>query len=1140
MNIYKNQSEMEYKAGMHTDRAYPASAQNVYGKSSVEKHPSAKGTGSYGYNVDFSGGMPGNQAYGEHGKTAEDVMSQAAGTDVALQKDYMLVMASTMSEEDFAELSKEGYDPGQMEPKEMVTIVDEIKAKMAASGTVVTGYNDDLDRELLKEITGSEVQAQEILEAFRKYDIPATKENTEAAKAAIDMAQQLPEITEGMKKYLLENHLTPTIENLYKAAYSGSMDAGVQNRGYFAETTGGYYGRKADQVDVSELQDSMEKVIRDAGYEVTEETLQDAEWMVASGLPLTEESFARLEKINETDVKEAAMAVARALQDGRTAKAADLSSQESLLEQAVRINEEAAAISDQAVDRVVADGEKLDLAHLSEAEQTLQKEQVLQKEQALQGEQATHSGQELQAEQVLEDRINNPVAEGAVMARRQMEEVRLLMSVQVNYHLLKQGISIDTTELSTLVEELKQAEQEIQNVLFGRSDRVEDTAAGERNALLNETLGKVRAIPGMPASVLGELLKEHGTAFSKSVSVNMVYEAGVARQASYEAVSEKYETLMTAPRADYGDSIRKAFRNVDDILQDMNLETTESNRRAVRILGYNSMEITGENIQAVKTAYLSVSRVVEKMTPAAALELIREGSNPLHLSMEELESRLEKRESSPEEEMEKYSRYLYRLEQNHEITAEEKESYIGIYRLLHQIEKRDGAAIGSLLQQGAEINFKNLLTAVRSHNKGRMDVTVDDGFGALEERFGGYEYSISSAIETAYHSEEQQSGETFREQENAAGQKEESEYYRRLAGDIKSGLTPKGASEILEDSETGLEAFYDKQRASAMDMSGTDSGRKLIEAESSQEMEQADAGYRREQAAEIRAAAEVSEKAVSLLMEYDIPLTLDHLAAADSLLSERGNLAKQVKKQAQYLEEQAVFGRSVSGSVQDGEKSSAQGTAADSISSLLEKAMEDMQEHFTDRVSAQEVYGQLADRMEEVLSLSAERQTDRIDLKEIHLAWKQISVTRKLAGEENYEIPMEIGGSMTSVNVRFLHGDTHENHVTINMETETTGKISALFESVAGTSVDQDSASGVIAGYVICNRQEGLAALKEREGAFRDKMQEQGIAVSEIKFIYSEHADINNFAGKADEINRTGMSSAKLYETAKTFMKTFL
>ena len=48
------------------------------------------------------------------------------------------------------------------------------------------------------------------------------------------------------------------------------------------------------------------------------------------------------------------------------------------------------------------------------------------------------------------------------------------------------------------------------------------------------------------------------------------------------------------------------------------------------------------------------------------------------------------------------------------MTKEEKEAYIGIYRLLRQLEKTDGAAIGALLQQGAEPTLKNLLTAVRS------------------------------------------------------------------------------------------------------------------------------------------------------------------------------------------------------------------------------------------------------------------------------------------------------------------------------------------------------------------------------------------------------------------------------------------
>ena len=68
----------------------------------------------------------------------------------------------------------------------------------------------------------------------------------------------------------------------------------------------------------------------------------------------------------------------------------------------------------------------------------------------------------------------------------------------------------------------------------------------------------------------------------------------------------------------------------------------------------------------------------------------------------------------PDEEMEKYSRFLYKLEQERGITEEEKDAYIGIFRMLRQIEKTDGAVIGTLVNTGAELNFKNLLSAVRS------------------------------------------------------------------------------------------------------------------------------------------------------------------------------------------------------------------------------------------------------------------------------------------------------------------------------------------------------------------------------------------------------------------------------------------
>ena len=126
---------------------------------------------------------------------------------------------------------------------------------------------------------------------------------------------------------------------------------------------------------------------------------------------------------------------------------------------------------------------------------------------------------------------------------------------------------------------------------------------------------------------------------------------------------------------------------MDDILKDMDLEISDVNRRAVRILGYNRMEISEENIGAVKSADSSIQRVLGKMTPAAVIQMIREGKNPLSMDMQELETYLDNRERSPQEDMEKYSEYLYKLERNHSVTEQERDAYIGIYRLFRQLEK---------------------------------------------------------------------------------------------------------------------------------------------------------------------------------------------------------------------------------------------------------------------------------------------------------------------------------------------------------------------------------------------------------------------------------------------------------------------
>ena len=78
-----------------------------------------------------------------------------------------------------------------------------------------------------------------------------------------------------------------------------------------------------------------------------------------------------------------------------------------------------------------------------------------------------------------------------------------------------------------------------------------------------------------PAYVIGQMDADD--------SVQEIHDAGAQMQRAFAQANESYETLMTAPRSDMGDSIKKAFSNMDDILQDLQLDTSETNRRAVRI-----------------------------------------------------------------------------------------------------------------------------------------------------------------------------------------------------------------------------------------------------------------------------------------------------------------------------------------------------------------------------------------------------------------------------------------------------------------------------------------------------------------------------------------------------------------------------
>ena len=435
---------------------------------------------------------------------------------------------------------------------------------------------------------------------------------------------------------------------------------------YVAENS----GAKVQNNDVpQELQEQMDKVIADAGLTVNDENRQKAQWLVSADLALTTDTLQQLVELDGISYPVTedtfAQAVAAAIAEGKSPMYANLGRQDTIYEKA---------------DKMLQDW--------------------------------------------FSDAKWNATAEN-LAARKQLEEIRLRMTAEVNVKLLQSDFSIDTAPMEQLIAALRKAEAEVAGKYF----------PGESQAVMKyetytQAVQVASELPGLPAGVLGPYSLEQNAA---TETVSDFHKEGAAMQKAYEEAGERYETLMTAPRSDLGDSIRKAFSNVDDILTDMSLEKTSENQRAVRILAYNNMEITPENIEKVKEADRQVSAVVDRLTPKNVLQMIRDGVNPLEKTFDELESYFSQNPESYEEEVEDYSRFLYQLERKKDVTEEERKAYIGIYRMVHQVEREDGAAVGAVVNTGAELQFSTLLTAARSRRASHMDWKVSEDTGLTQE-----------------------------------------------------------------------------------------------------------------------------------------------------------------------------------------------------------------------------------------------------------------------------------------------------------------------------------------------------------------------------------------------------------------------
>lgn len=498
--------------------------------------------------------------------------------------------------------------------------------------------------------------------------------------------------------YLLKNQLPLNRENLYKAHFSGQ-----------------HVVEPSEQTLPDGMEEQLKKVILQAGIPVDDVSMNGAKQMLLEDIPVTTDTMRQYMQLREYE--------GRDISEIAPADVQVQSEQETLFQQARELCQMVWSIDAETIAGMVQENQPISIA----SAYAYQMKRI-----------ATGDWKE---ESEAFDIAAHPATEQelrAITAMRQMEEIRLSMTEQAAGRMLKADINIDTRELSQVVAELRTVERQLTRELFARKN----VAFTDENVnIYREMQQSLRTIGEAPAERLGRLLKTDVSFTTRNVAevVGRVETgesaealSGMRIQREFAQAERSYEAVGTAPRADMGDSIRKAFGNIEELLQEMDLPVTEEHVRAVRILGYNSIAITEDSVQQVMEYDRQVNDLMDACYPEAVLGMIRDGINPLDMPIEELNATLrQKQYHAGVTEAENFATYLRDMEKQGDLSAEERESYIGIYRMLNKLAKSGDREAGYLFANGSRLTVRNLLTAMRSRKAAGLDVAVDDSFGML-------------------------------------------------------------------------------------------------------------------------------------------------------------------------------------------------------------------------------------------------------------------------------------------------------------------------------------------------------------------------------------------------------------------------
>ncbi len=1002
--------------------------------------------------------------------------------DKDLGADGKVNSASNLSQRNYDAMKELGFDAKDMDEKEFVDIADKIRIAMAKGGADISMMGDVSSAAI--EQSGSYTSAVE--HALKEAQLPSDKQLVDDSVLALREVDEMPsKLSDETIKYMLSNELEPTIDNIYKATVSSNDTTSARE----LELKG----------DTSSMVSQFKDILQVAGLEASEENIKDCFWMVSNRVSVTPEQLLRLQELREftlADTDEIITNITDAIAEGKKPGDAYLMPGYSDYAKSRALEQGVLEATEDIIDDITDSNEPVTVGNV--ARFALQNAQANASNSAEKEayESAFKEIERLNTYGVEETVVDNNITanntfdvtdapstlDSNITYKKQLVQIQLIMSTEANYALSKRGFSIDTMLLQEYIDSIEELERSFLDTML--SDKATPDAIKNLSDSM-DAVSKSKSLPdyAMPLDAASMTLRSYASisiSYSEEVmSQDNTIDASVQNEASEKSIqanfsarfnqaADYYEASATEVRRDLGDSIRKAFRNVDNLLGELNMDLTDENRRAVRILGYNQMEITAESVKEVKATDYTVTRALENLKPGVVCEMIKSGMNPLDMTMEELlqhsEEIMQTMEVSSEEE--KYAEFLYRLEQENGITEDEREGFIGVYRLIHQVNKSDGAAIGMLLEQGAQVTMRNLLTATRTAKHENREYTIDDDFGGIEG-FNKDSLSITDQIEMSIQSVSMRKVEDTITPAKLMQFNSENEYM---------SLTPEQLSSKLNDMD------LDPQLAAH-----------------EQEVNNAYNNMRRE---ELLQSYKADRQVLDYLKSLDMPFTSNNINAITQLMAEGNSMMRTLLNRA--AKRQVGLDR-------EGSYASEVGMEAEDTPKTLDEEIDDiianLIHEYGESVKTPEDMADAQRRLEELAenvmkNMIVEEDVRSIDVRGMHLIQTELHTQGEISKRsENYIVPIMVADEVGNLNLKIVRGSDKKGLVDIAFDMEKTGTVTASFRYEAGSFI----------GEVNCDRENTRQLLERNREALNRAISANSDADANISFEWSKKVDANDF-----------------------------